>query len=814
MTVRATTRLSGAGKARRLAMALAGATSLAAMTAALTLPAASAVAAGAAMRFDIPAQDLNQALLSFATRAGLQLAYDPARLDGRRSAAVAGDLTADQALDLLLAGTGFTWRYTGPDRVALEALPEGGTAVRLDPLRVDGARTGERANGPVAGYVATRSAAGTKTDTPLIETPQSVSVVTADQIRVQKASTLADALGYTASVVTMPSVFSRLADDVSIRGFNVANGNTGMLRDGMKLQSNVYDGSQEPYGLERLEVLKGAASVLYGQLGPGGVVNAVTKQPTRDPLHEIGVEYGSYDRIQLQTDHGGALDDEGRWSYRLTALYRDADTWVDEVEDDKLYIAPAIAFEPDDDTRITLQASHQRIKTKFGPPLPDTGTLYPGPGGEVIGRDTFLGEPDYDTYDSRVNSIGWRVEHQASDDVTLRHALRYYRADVTWDYMQIGWSESFAAYLRRASDREEHSTGLTSDNSVEYRVTTGSVDHTLLGGIDLYRRVYDTDRYRGSFSVFDPVNPVYGTDPAVNFGANSGSRTESDQAGLYLQDQMKIADRWVLVLGGRYDRVESDVTGKAAGTAETTTDDAFTGRAGLVYLFDNGVAPYVSFSQSFSPNAGVDRDGRALDPTTGEQVEAGLRWQIPGSETMLSAAVYQLTQDDVVDTDALGDTVQTGQVRARGFEAEARSRFGPLQLIASYAYTDTEITRSDTPGEKGESQNGVPRHMLSVWADVGLDGLGLSGMRAGAGIRRIGSSNLIGEPKGAEAPAYTLTDAMVSIDLAELSPNLAGTEFRVNARNLFDEDYLTCNTVDGCRYGDPRTVIGTLSYRW
>lgn len=814
MTARATTRLSGAGKARRLAMALAGATSLAAMTAALTLPAASAVAAGAAMRFDIPAQDLNQALLSFATRAGLQLAYDPARLDGRRSAAVAGDLTADQALDLLLAGTGFTWRYTGPDRVALEALPEGGTAVRLDPLRVDGARTGERANGPVAGYVATRSAAGTKTDTPLTETPQSVSVVTADQMQVQKASTLADALGYTASVVTMPSVFSRLADDVSIRGFNVANGNTGMLRDGMKLQSNVYDGSQEPYGLERLEVLKGAASVLYGQLGPGGVVNAVTKQPTRDPLHEIGVEYGSYDRIQLQTDHGGALDDEGRWSYRLTALYRDADTWVDEVEDDKLYIAPAIAFEPDDDTRITLQASHQRIKTKFGPPLPDTGTLYPGPGGEVIGRDTFLGEPDYDTYDSRVNSIGWRVEHQTSDDVTLRHALRYYRADVTWDYMQIGWSESFAAYLRRASDREEHSTGLTSDNSVEYRVTTGPVDHTLLGGIDLYRRVYDTDRYRGSFSLFDPVNPVYGTDPAVNFGANSGSRTESDQAGLYLQDQMKIADRWVLVLGGRYDRVESDVTGKAAGTAETTTDDAFTGRAGLVYLFDNGLAPYASFSQSFTPQSGADKNGNAFIPTEGEQYEAGIRYQPPNMNLSVSGSVYQLTQTNVLTTDP-DDTsysIQTGEVRSRGAELEAKASLGNFNLIASYAYTDARNTSTNTVANQGERVALVPYHTFGIWADYSFNDWGLAGLRLGAGLRYFGSTHITGTTTN--APDVTTVDALMSYDFGALNKAMEGAVLTVNAQNLLDQKNLTCVSLNGCRYGAPRTVTASLQYSW
>lgn len=793
------------------AMAVAAAIGTTAMATAISAWPAPAVAADATAAFDIPTQDLNQALLSFADQAGWQVFYDARRVEGRRSSPLQGRYPADQALAILLAGTGLGWRFTGPEAVALDTLPETGATERLDPLTVEGSRFRERADGPVIGYVATRSASGTRTDTPLIETPQSVTVVTADEMTATKATTLSDALGYTASVVTMPSGFSRVADDITIRGFNVANGNTGMLRDGMKLQSNVYDGGQEPYGLERLEVLRGAASVLYGQLGPGGVVNAITKQPTRDPLHELSLDAGSNARRQIATDHGGALDDDGRWSYRLTALYRDSDTWIDHIQDDKLYIAPALRFDPDDDTRITLLASHQEIRSGFAAPLPTAGTVYPGPDGQFIPADTFLGEPDYDTFESTVDTIGYRIAHDLSPDLKLRHGLRYYRADVSWDYMQVGWSGS--SFIRRASDREEHSTGLTADTSVEYTTSTGPLDHTLLGGVDIYRQLYDTDRYYGGFSLFDPNNPVYGTDPAVDFTTNRGSRTESDQLGIYLQDQVKIDDHWVVVLGGRYDWLRSDVTSASSGVTDASHENAFTGRAGLVYLFDNGLAPYASFSQSFSANAGTNADGAPLSPTTGEQIEIGLRYQLPDGNTMLSAAVYELVQDDVVNYVG-SDVIQTGRVRSRGVEAEARTRIGALALIASYAYTDARITESAVAGETGQRRSGIPLHAFGLWGDYGLDGFGLRGVRIGGGARYVGAANLVNEDTGADVPSHTLYDAMVSFDLAELSPSLAGAELRFNARNLTDEDYVVCNAPDGCRYGDPRTMTGTISYRW
>jgi iron complex outermembrane receptor protein len=225
-----------------------------------------------------------------------------------------------------------------------------------------------------------------QTDTPLIETPQSVTVVTADQISNQKATSVAETLSYTPGVTTQSGTFSRMVDDFTIRGFNVANGNTGTLRDGMKFQSNVYDGGQEPYGLERVEVLRGAASVLYGQLAPGGIVNGVSKRPTATDLRELNVEYGSNNRKQISGDFGGSLTDDGVLTYRLTGLFRDSDNWVDNTPDNKTYIAPALTWKPDEATSLTVLSSYQHIHTRFATPL-----LYSDVSAGNIPSDAFLG---------------------------------------------------------------------------------------------------------------------------------------------------------------------------------------------------------------------------------------------------------------------------------------------------------------------------------------------------------------------------------------------------------------------------------------
>ncbi|MET3580996.1 iron complex outermembrane receptor protein [Mesorhizobium robiniae] len=770
------------------------------------------------VRFSIPAQPLPSAIEAFIRATGWQVGYATGVAGAKRSNAVSGTMPPRQALQAMLSGTGLQVRMTGAAIAAVVAPradttgavePADGAQVVLDPIDVQGRI--ETAWGPVEGYVATRSASGSKTDTPLIETPQSVSVVTADQIANQKAVSVAEALSYTPGITMQSQSFSRMVDDVNIRGFDAAGPSGNLLRDGMKYQSAVYDLATEPYGLERLDVLRGASSMLYGQLAPGGVINGISKRPTDTPLHEVNVEYGSYNRKQVSGDFGGPLNAGGTLLYRLTGLVRDADNWVNDTPDDKVYIAPALTFKPDDATQLTLLANYQHVKTRFSTPLmlEDIST-------GRIPRDLFLGEPDFDTYEGDSWSAGYLFDHEFDNGIKFHSKARYFASDVQWDYMIGNLAPVTDGQLYRlASVRDEKSSGLTADNSLEKTFEFGDWEHNVLAGFDYYRRGYDTHRYRGTdYIPLDVDNPVYSGAPVIDYSIDRGTDTTANNYGVYLQDQIKFREKWVFLFGGRYDRADSETTSYQSGDVTEQDDDAFTGRAGLVYLFDNGIAPYASVSQSFLPQAGVDsRTGDALVPTKGLQYEVGVRYQPADSNLLLSAAIYDLTQTDLVSYDPITFLpYQVGKVRSRGLELEARGQFDELGLVAAYAYTDTRILESAVPTEIGQQEELTPRNMFSIWADYRMDTLGLTGLTLGGGLRYIGKTNLLDSAE--DVPGYLLADAMVKYDFGAVDPKFEGTTLNVNARNLFDKQYYTCAGATGCRYGEPLTVTATLSRKW
>jgi len=764
--------------------------------------------------FDIAAQPLSKALVQYSNETGVQLFFDASIVRGKNSGGAKGSLTRSEALSHILSGSGLTYSLRG-NTVTISAqqspsadavAPDG--SLLLNTITVEG-NGGQSAFGPVDGYLAASTSSATKMDTPLIETPQSVTVVTADQVRDQKATSIAQTLSYTPGVSAQSGSFSRMVDDLTIRGFNVASGNSGTLRDGMKLQSNVYDGGQEPYGLERVEVLRGASSVLYGQLSPGGVVNGVSKRPTDTPLHEVNVEYGSYNRKQLSADFGGPITSDGSLTYRLTGLLRDADNWVDNTPDDKFYIAPAVTWKPDEATSFTVLGSYQHIKTGFATPL-----RYEDVSQGTIPRDRFLGIEGFDKYNVDMYTVGGLFEHQFENGVKLRSNNRYFHSDVEWNYMFGNLAPSSNGKLTRlASERYETSYGATSDTSLEYAFNTGAVEHTIIGGFDYYRRSYDSNRYRGTtYSVLDLETGQYTGSPSVSYAVNRGQRAIGNQYGLYLQDQIKFDEHWTLLLGGRHDWSESTTTTYQNGKVTDQKNSAFTGRAGLVYVFDNGLAPYVSVSQSFDPQIGADVNGDALEPNKGLQYEAGIRYQPDGTDLMLSAAVFDLTQKNVVTYNSFGDAFQQGKVHSRGFELEARGQVGDLGLIAAYTFTDATIEQSAKSYEIGEQVALVPRHSFSIWADYDLDKVGVKGVNVGAGLRYVGKTNLPDMEQ--DVPAYTMVDAMVRFDLGAFKHELEGTSVTINARNLFDKKYYTCVAQDGCRYGEPLTVTATLGYKW
>ncbi|NTJ44702.1 TonB-dependent siderophore receptor [Agrobacterium larrymoorei] len=686
---------------------------------------------------------------------------------------------------------------------------ESGGATLLETIVVKGARA---STAPIEGYVASTSSSGTKTDTPILQTPQSLSVVSATEIKDRDARTLAEVLSYTPSFTAQPRNFSRVADRFRIRGFDVEPGTGGLLRDGMRLQNNSYDGTQEPFGLERVDVVRGASSVLYGQLSPGGFINGVSKRPTDEPLREVGIEGGLHKRKQFTADVSDAITET--LSYRLTMMGRDSDTNVDYINDNRFYIAPALAWNPDDDTSLNVLGFYQHSSTRFPAPLPYQLTEGIGNGPFFVGRDTFIGEPNYDRMASDMSAIGYEFTHRFDNDLRFSSKSRYYESDLDWRYLMaqttpaaINNAATTGILARQHSDRHDRAKGFTHDMNVEFDIETGPLNHSFVAGYDYYDTTYDSDNFRAAVTSIDLNNPVYGTGVVVNRSLNRGGKTSTIQHGIYLQDKINFQEHWNVLLGLRHDWADQEFTAHRTGQTVARDNQKTTWRAGLVYEADNGLAPYISYAQSFFPVSIADYTNAInFDPTTGEQIEAGIRYQPVGTDMLFSAAIYQLTQDNVVSANLLGELTQIGQQRSRGLELEAKADLTAyLTMVASYAYTDARITRSEVATEIGRRSENTPYHQAALWMTYDLAQVGIEGLSVGGGVRYNGTTRASGIDRS--IPGYTLVDALVRYDVNE------NVSVSVNATNLFGKDYANCEFAI-CRYGDGREVMASLRVKW
>lgn len=673
--------------------------------------------------------------------------------------------------------------------------------------------TAQTATGPVQGFVAERAASATKTDTPLLETPQSISVITRDRIDAQAVRSVTEALRYTPGVLAETAGFDPRFDTAFIRGFNAR---PSQYLDGMRLLRTFGPTSIEQYGLERIEVVRGPSSVLYGQTVPGGLINLVSKRPTETPFGEVNLSAGSHNRFQGAFDLGGPVTDDGTFLYRMTGLVRNSETGVDYVDDDRYFIAPALTWRPTGDTTFTLLGRFQYDQGSSPIGLPAEGTLLYNPNGRIP-RDRFAGEPGYNRSDVTQTSIGWNFEHRFDDVWTVRQNTRYMHNTVKYNNLYVSGFEPDLMTIRRGSlVQRETSDTLNMDNQVQARFTTGPVEHTVLAGLE-YRQFWgNTQSYFGSAPTLNIFNPNYGAYvPDSRTTAVEALRTNNNQhlaqTGIYIQDQIRLGN-WLLTLGGRQDWTETRTVGRITRARSSQEDDAFTGRVALMYVSDIGLAPYVSYSTSFDPVVGTynaARGGGAFQPTEGEQYEAGIKFQPPGMNSFFTASVFHLTQTNVSTRDPLypSSSVQTGEVRVRGVELEAVASLADgLNVMGAYTYLDGEITK-DT-ANRGNRPALVPEHMASLWADYRMgEGSLVPGLGFGAGVRY--RSSLYGDNTNVyRSPSVTLVDASISYEIGNY-------RFSVNASNLFDKRYVSsCEGANYCYYGTGRTVIGNLAYRW
>jgi iron complex outermembrane receptor protein len=659
------------------------------------------------------------------------------------------------------------------------------------------------------GGAPTRTVTGTRTDTPLIEVPQAISVITSDQIEAQAAQTLEEVVRYTAGVRAEMYGPDNRGDWFTLRGGS--EGST--VLDGLRLPLSGWWGNvrNEPYAFDQVEVLRGPSSVMFGQNGPGGIVNLVSKLPQPTQRREVTLQFGNRRHKQLGTDVGGPLTGDGRWLYRFVALAQDSGTQIRHAFEERQYLAPSLTWRPREGTAVTGygQYQHDESDNTVGF-FPRAGTILPAANGPIP-DDTFIGEPSWDSYGGTRWRAGYHIEHRVSRAWTVRHDLRHenvaghvrgmYAAFWEGGFLEDDRSLNRWWYASRTDTRIDNASVL-----LEGRVRTRGVQHTLLVGTDALW-VRDVNPDLGSEATpLDVYTPTYGTFPLppLEFAAVAPTRTR--QLGVVVQDQMKVADRWSVVAGVRRDYAES----KNADSPETSTDEAaWSTRAGLVYLADGGVAPYVSYSQSFEAVGGTDISGNAYKPKRGEQVEGGLKWQPGNGRHTVAAAVYRLEEKNRLTTDPNNplNQVQQGKVTVHGIELEATTRVPVVDLTANYTYTDARVTASSHPDDPylGKRLFSIPTHSAAVWAVHRFTTPRLRGASAGAGVRYVGET--WDGTDTLATPSTTLVDALAAYDTGRW-------RLAVNASNLFDKQYIaTCLERGDCWFGNRRKVFVSLTVR-
>lgn len=686
----------------------------------------------------------------------------------------------------------------------------------LPTVYVTGASPGDEA---VQGYVATRSGTATKTDTPIHETPQAVSVVTREEMSVRGVRDIGEAVAYTAGASVGATGETALfgGNSVRVRGFG-GGGTAGYsfneYLDGMKLQGTGYDGGNlDPYLLERVEVVKGPASVLFGQTQPGGIVNMVSKRPGPGMVNEVRLGAGSRSRAEGAVDAGGSLG--AQLHFRVTGLALREDLQQDPSGRERRVLAPALSWS-NGRTSLTALAHWQRdeIDATLLNIVPAAG-LFGNPHGRVR-SDIRVGEPGYEYWDRTTMAIGYLFSHAWSDTLVFRQNLRYSRneLDSQWVYRRALAADA-RTLNRSAFAAFEDARTATLDNQVEWRFDTGAARHTLLAGVDYQRRTNDAVRHFGTNAVpaidlFAPVHhqaipaqPVYQSEDVTG-----------RQLGLYLQDQIRFGALSVLV-GGRRDDARSRLLNRLAGAWMEQDDDAFTGRVGIIYNLASGFAPYASYAESFEPVSGRAFDGTLFEPMEGRQYEVGVKYQPHGAGLLATVAAFDLTQRNMTtgDPEHTGFSIQTGEVRTRGIELEAKAQLGRnLDLTAAYTWLDDKVTRSNG-GDLGKRRAQIPAHAASVWAFHSVRSGVLAGLGTGLGARYTGKTQ--GDAANTfTVPGLALFDFALRYDLRALAGH-GNWALELNVNNLTDRDYVaSCFAAHSCYIGLGRSVRGALKYRW
>lgn len=662
-------------------------------------------------------------------------------------------------------------------------------------------------------FVPEGSMTATKSSVPLVKTPQSISVITRDQIDLLNVTDIQQAVRYTAGIVGENYGPDIRYDFLTQRGFIPAQYIDGLLAP---VSASIVNNGVDLYGFQTVDVLKGPASALYGTTPPGGIYNLTSRRPSEEFDGELQAKIGTDEFYQVAGTVSGTVV-EGITA-RLTALYRDRGSQTDFVQAERIYIAPAVAFDLSDDTKLTLLGYYQKDQNTGDTNgfLPVLGTLERNPLGQ-IDRGTNLGEPDYNSYDREQLSGGYELVHNLSRDLTVTHTARWSDYE---EFQKVIYATSLGADNRTvgrsnfpfADDVRQFAT----DNRVDWRVQTGEVYHRILVGID-YRNYREQSAFAfAAAPSIDLFNPVYSDGPFTTPDLFPFTDQRLKQLGIYIQDQIEI-DALTLTLSGRQDWIKQ--TNYAGGGRAITEQDEFTYRVGASYLFESGIAPYISYATSFEPVVGTDINGRQFQPSEGEQIEAGIKYDARGLgeeiKLFATAAVFQITQSNLVTSVPVGapvSSIQTGEVEVTGVELEAVARIREqLSINASYTYSDGEVTESNGP-DLGAPLANLPRHKVSMFVDYTLQSGPLAGLGFGFGGRYLSSAP--GGLPGPFAPIVYYNDQVTLFDAA-IHYDTPEWRLAINGSNIFDEEYVArCTSAVGCFFGEGADVFVAVTRKF
>lgn len=759
--------------------------------------------------YNVPAGPLAPALRSFASAANLPLTFVAEQTAGKLTSGVQGQFTPQEALATLLAGSGLLAVRLDNGGYVLRSQPMPATppppaspsdAATLPAVRVTATAERDTATGPVPGYVARVSATATKTDTPVIEVPQSISIIGREEMDARGAQDVMDVVRYTPGVTTSTyGPDNRGWEYILLRGFEA--GVNGIYRDGLGQPAflpTYY--LTEPYGLERVEVLRGPSSMVFGKGDAGGIVNRVSKQPG-ERVREIELQYGNFQRKQLAFDLGDQVGNNTDLSYRVVGLgldSNDQDRYPDgrKLNHTRSYIAPSVRWQPNATTSLTVFGEYLRNSTGEDPYyLTQNYVLYP----------IKVGDYSFGQLKQTSGAVGYRFETALNDSWTLRQNFRYSQIEMS---RRVVWADSLGEdqhTLSRIARTWNNPVNLAAlDTSVQGKLQYDAVRHTVLLGVDYSDQKGRQQRFIGAAPNLDLFAPVYGQAVATPTDPMNNLAQSTRQTGFYAQDQIKFGENWVVTLGGRQDHVRQ-LTDDYLNVGHTRqSDSAFSGRAGLTYLLGNGWAPYISHVTSFLPNSGVDANSEPFKPSRGKQVEVGVKFQPVGTRTLFTAAVFDLRKTNVVTYDpATGEGRQVGRQRSRGIELEAKGEVAPgLNIAAAYTWLDMKVLDSADASEVGKIPPLVPRQSASVWLDYTLG----NGLGFGGGVRYVGKRQN-DEQNSTFERGVTLLDAVAHYERGPW-------RFALNVSNLADKKYNSICYHGECYQGTRRTATLTARYRW